>query len=301
MLGKALQRLAFERRLMLDVRDPAEVHLRRLRAFRPNILSGYPNALCHIGERLDAEHQSMVRPRLVISDSEVLTPPMRARLRQLWSAPVFEVYDSHEFNLIAWECCRGGGLHTCDDSVIVEVLRGERPAAPGERGETVITALHLYAMPFIRYRLGDLVTRGPDTCGCGQPFGKIDAIEGRMIDYFRLANGRWLHPYQLYELMMADGSEWISRFQLVHEHEDRIVLRLVPGPGATAGRIAEFERAAAELVGSGTTVRVAIVPEIAPDPGGKFRVSCSLVQSNYDDADWNRIGRADPQARDPAA
>ncbi len=47
MLGKALQRLGFEHRLMLEVRDPAEVHLRRLRAFRPDILSGYPNALCH--------------------------------------------------------------------------------------------------------------------------------------------------------------------------------------------------------------------------------------------------------------
>ncbi len=72
-----------------------------------------------------------------------------------------------------------------------------------------------------------------------------------MIDYFRLANGRWLHPYQLYALMMADGFEWISRFQLLHEREDRIVLRLVPGPGATAGRIAEFEQSAAKLVGPG--------------------------------------------------
>jgi phenylacetate-CoA ligase len=289
-LGHALRRLGLEYRLTLDVRDPTEVHLRRLKAFRPDVVSGFPNALLHLGERLDSEHRSQIRPRLLMSGAEVLTVSMRTRLRKLWSAPVFETYGSHEFNLIAWECGESEGLHTCDDSVIVEVLQGERPAMPGERGETVITALHLYAMPFIRYRLGDVVTRGPNTCGCGQPFAKIDAIQGRMLDYFRLANGRWLHPSELVVPMMVDGLEWISRYQLVHEREDRIVLRLVPASGATAGRIAEFERAAAEVVGPGVSVQVVIVPEIAPDPGGKFRVSCSLVQSNYDDVDWEHLG-----------
>jgi phenylacetate-CoA ligase len=299
MLGHALHWLGFEYRLMLDVRDSVEAHLSRLKAFRPDIVSGYPNTLLHLGERLEADHRRKIRPRFLISDSEVLTPSMRTRLRKLWSAPVFEAYDSHEFNLIAWECRQGGGLHTCDDSVIVEVLQGERPASPGERGETVITALHLYAMPFIRYRLGDLVTRGPDSCGCGQPFAKIEAIQGRMVDYFRLANGRWLHPFQLVALTMTDGLEWIGRYQLMHEREDRIVLRLVPASGATAGRIAEFERSAAELVGPGVSVEVVLVPEIAPEPGGKFRVSCSLVRSNYDGVDWERLGPADPRVREP--
>jgi phenylacetate-CoA ligase len=299
MLGRGLERLGLERRLTLDVRDPTEAHLGRLRAFKPDLVGGFANALVHLGERLDDEHRSEIRPRFLISGSEVLTPPMRARLHKLWAAPVFEIYGSHELNLIAWECRQTGGLHTCDDSVIVEVLRGERAAAPGERGETVVTALHAYAMPFIRYRLGDVVTRGPDTCGCGQPFAKIDAIQGRMLDYFRLANGRWLHPYEL-SALMADEAGWISRRQFVHEREDRIVLRLVLAPGATAERIAELQRSAAELVGPGVTVRVEIVPEIAPGPGGKFRVSCSLVRSNYDEADWEQLGPTPRREDEPA-
>ncbi len=39
----------------------------------------------------------------------------------------------------------------------------------------VVTALHSFAMPFIRYRLGDLVTRGVDACPCGQSFAVIGA------------------------------------------------------------------------------------------------------------------------------
>ncbi len=77
--------------------------------------------------------------------------------------------------------------------------------------------------------------RGAENCGCGRPFAKIDAIQGRMLDYFHLANDRWLHPYELVVSMMADGLGWINRYQLVHERADRIVLRRcehrAPPPG----------------------------------------------------------------------
>ncbi len=78
---------------------------------------------------------------------------------------------------MAWECRHSGDLHTCDDGVLVEVLRDGRPAEPGERGEVVVTNLHAYAMPFIRYRIGDLATRGAP-CGCGAPFSTIGEITG---------------------------------------------------------------------------------------------------------------------------
>ena len=42
----------------------------------------------------------------------------------------------------------------------------------------VATNLHAYSMPFIRYSLGDIVTRGSNGCSCGQPFQTIRAIQG---------------------------------------------------------------------------------------------------------------------------
>jgi hypothetical protein len=114
-----------------------------------------------------------------------------------------------------------------------------------------------------------------------------------------LANGRWLHPHELIVPMMADALAWVSQHQLVQEREDSIVLRLVPAPSATVGRIAEFERSATELLGPGATVQVVIVPEISPDPSGKFRVSYSLVQSNYEDGDSEHLGPSDGQVGSP--
>jgi phenylacetate-coenzyme A ligase PaaK-like adenylate-forming protein len=47
---------------------------------------------------------------------------------------------------------------------VLEVLTGDRPAEEGEEGELVATSLFSYAMPFIRYRMGDMVVRGPTPC-----------------------------------------------------------------------------------------------------------------------------------------
>jgi phenylacetate-CoA ligase len=291
MLGRLLKRLGLDPGLILDVRDPSEVHLRQLMAYQPDILGGYPNALLRLGEQLNDEHKGQIRPRLLLTGAEVLTPAMRERLRRLWSAPVYEVYASHEFSMIAWECPKAGGLHVCDDSVLVEVMQGDRPAAVGERGEVVVTALHAYAMPFIRYRLGDVVRRGPDTCSCGQPFSKIGSIQGRMLDYFRLPGGRWLHPYAL-SALMPDEADWISQRQFIQEREDHIVARLVLAPGATTDRVAEFARRAAELVGPQATVQVEVVPEIERTRGGKVSVASSRVHSNYEEMDWKQLGPA---------
>ena len=82
---------------------------------------------------------------------------MRRHITETFAAPVFNLYASNEFNVIAWECQETGELHTCDDGVIIEVLKDGRPAAAGERGEVVGTNLHSFAMPLIRFRLGDII------------------------------------------------------------------------------------------------------------------------------------------------
>jgi phenylacetate-CoA ligase len=173
-------------------------------------------------------------------------------------------------------------MHVADDSVLVEVARDDgSPAGPGETGEVVATALHSFAMPFIRYRLGDIVTRGPARCPCGAPFSTIRAIRGRMVDCFSLPGGRTIHPYELVLPLMR--RPWIRQYQLLQETTERIVLRLVAAPSPPPADLVEIEAIARDCLGPGVEFAVALVPEIPLESTGKLRPSRSLVSSAYDD------------------
>jgi phenylacetate-CoA ligase len=279
LVGMMVEVLGIERNLHLSLAEAPQILFERLRAFRPDIVTGFPAVLTRLAAEAEATLLDGISPRLVLTDSEVLTPAMRACIRSGWRTPVYELYASHETRLIGWECPARGGLHSCDDAVILEVLRDGRAVRPGERGEVVVTALHSYAMPFIRYRLGDIVTRGKESCACGLPFATIRTIQGRMLDLFCLPSGRYVHPYEILAGIANDRIEWISQHQLVQERIDRIVLLFVPVGDVRPARIAEFERFATGVVGPGVEICVQPVSEIRPGEGDKFRICRSLVHS----------------------
>jgi phenylacetate-CoA ligase len=180
LIGRSLQALGFHHRLLVDgLQEPAQVAV-QLREARPEVLVGFPGMLDRLTAPELLDVIAGVRPRLVVIGGEVATPAMRLRIRNAFAAPLYETYASHECPLIAWECRHSGNLHTCDDGALVEVLVDGRPAEPGERGEVVLTNLHAYAMPFLRYRIGDLATRA-GTCRCGSPFGSIGEVQGMLI------------------------------------------------------------------------------------------------------------------------
>jgi phenylacetate-CoA ligase len=251
--------------------------VRQLCACHPQVVDGYAGAVTLVSGFVDGQ----VRPRFVMVGGEVLTPAMRRQISAGFAAPVYDTYGSHEFNLIAWECKETGQLHTCDDGMIVEVLKDGRAAAAGERGELVGTNLHAYAMPFIRFQLGDVVTKGADACACGQPFSTIRNVQGRMIDYFPLPDGRLLHPYELVDTMLV-LAPWIREYQLVQQRKERVVLRVVPATPPAPPDLAGLHNALSARLGAGVQFEIELATEIQRDASGKFRVACSLLNSHYD-------------------
>jgi phenylacetate-CoA ligase len=281
LVGRSLRAFGFQQRQLIDgLQEPAQVAA-QLRDAQPDVLVGLPGMLDRLTAPELADMVRSVRPRVVIVGGEVATPAMRLRIRETFAAPLYETYASHECPLMGWECHHSGDLHTCDDGVLVEVLREGQPVGPGERGEVVVTNLHAYAMPFIRYRIGDLATRGAP-CGCGAPFATIGEIQGRMIDYFPLPDGRLLHPYEIVSRLVWGPREWMKQYQLVQERRDRVVLYAVAEEPPPAERLQEIERTARPILGPGVEFEVRLVGRIPFESTGKLRPSRSLVHSEYD-------------------
>ncbi len=258
--------------------SPREI-AHRLDGIGADVVRGYANLTSLVADAVQ-EANLEVRPRMVIVGGDTLTPGMKQRIGDAFQAPVREVYGSHEFNMIAWECKATGSLHVCEEGVVLEVIREGRPAAAGKRGEVVATALHSFAQPFIRFRLGDVATQGGGPCRCGAPYKTIDSIEGRIYDRIILPDGRAASPGDVLS-RLEQGFDWVKQYQMVQERSDLVVLRLVPKTAPPSGDVEAIDGMMEGFLGPGIRHRVDLLEAIPLAPGEKFRASISKVFSNY--------------------
>ena len=262
----------------------SEEMVQGLEKLRPRAISGFPVVLARLAQVVNHDRLRALQFHFIGTGGEVLTPLMRQQIEEGFHAPVRDTYGSHEFHLLAWQCGSTGDLHVCDDGMILEVVQGDRSVDQGESGEVVGTNLHSFAMPLIRYRLGDVVTKGSDQCRCGQPFSTLRHIRGRMRDYFLMPDGHVIHPY---EVAFAAGVErelapWVREFQMTQERVDRIVMRVVPRYAPASHELARVSEQTTRVLGPSVQFHVELVPEIPSEANGKFRLYRSLVQSPYD-------------------
>jgi len=259
------------------LQEPDEI-LARLRQACPDVLRGFPGTLAFLAGIMTGADRERIRPRFITTDSETLTPAMRSMIEAGFGAKVIDFYDSHEFNLIAAECPVTGLYHVSDASLVGEVVSHGLPARPGEEGEFIGTALQSWAMPFIRFSLGDLVTRGPESCPCGAQNSVLAGITGRVANRFQLPDGRSLHPYALVNPLLAHGA-WVRQYQIVQVRENLVHVKLAPLPGANPSpeAVAAVGQLLRDKLGPGVAVEVVLVDRIPAARNGKYRPYYSLL------------------------
>jgi phenylacetate-CoA ligase len=257
-----------------------EEALNEIRKIRPHIISGLASLIYQMALLMDAKDRELIRPRFIFLGGDTVTPMMHRRVSEGFGARVVESYASHEFNIIAWECSMGGQLHISDGSVLVEVLNGNSPVSPGERGEAVVTALHSFAQPFIRYRLADIVTRGERTCPCGLPFSTIHSVQGRMLDRLSFSGGRLVSPDLFFE-KIESTAPWVKQYQITQEDEKLMTVKVVPFQRPSKRLVEELEEVLRMDVPAEVAVRLVLVDRIERGPGGKYRVCQNRMSSPY--------------------
>jgi phenylacetate-CoA ligase len=275
--GRIRQAIGIHREERFDGLAPAQELIENLIRHRPDVICGYPSTLRHVTARMQEEPRR-VRPRLVFCGGEVLDAAARGTIEGAFSAPLVDFYGAHEFNLLAWQCPNGEAYHVCDDNVLVEIVGDDGLAVQsGEIGEVVATALHSYTMPFVRYRTGDLAVRGPDSCGCGQPFSALRAIQGRGVDYLRLPEGRRVHPYAITVHLAEREAAWVAQHQIVQTADGRIRLNIQPGGLPRSEDLERLRGMVRGILGSDAEFELALVEHFPLHPSGKFQPYVSLV------------------------
>jgi phenylacetate-CoA ligase len=249
----------------------------QLKRMNSDILIGFPSGLLAIAKAVKEKGVEGISPRITLSGAEILTSPTREFLNATFRTTTIDSYNSVEFGSIAWECKYQAGYHINTDVLIVEVIRDGRRALPGDRGEIVITALNAYAMPLIRYHLGDTGVLTDRRCRCGRGLPLLERIEGRANDDIKLPDGKRISPAVITTALEVIPG--ISQFRLVQEDKDEFRVYLAKGGNYCPTILDQVERELKKILGDPIGLHIQVVDEIPLDPSGKLRAVVSKVGS----------------------
>lgn len=250
--------------------------VRAINRQKPAAIVGYTNPLVTLARFVNDGQRLTHYPKAVISAAETLFDYQRREIEGAFRCRVFNTYGSREFMLIAAECGSESGLHISAENLIVEVVREDgTPAQPGEAGEIVITDLHNFGMPFIRYRIGDVGTLSRDLCSCGRGLPLLQNVLGRSLDMIRTATGKAL-PGEFFPHVMKDFS-WVDKFQVVQDSGSSVRIRIVCNGDRPAESFGKLDRLIGAALGDGIAIQYEFVPDIPLTKTGKRRVTISAL------------------------
>lgn len=268
---------------LLNVQATIREQAEWLRRLNPGYAMAYPSALLGIARIFEAEGWRLPGLRQILTYGEVLE--CREILECVFGVPVCDVYSSQEVGYIALQCPDGDGYHVQSENVLVEVLaESGQPSQPGQVGKVVVTTLHNFAMPLVRYEIGDYAEVG--TCACGRGLPVLKRILGRQRNLLTMPSGEKRWPV----FASVDGGDEVGdedrdelpaffQFQVVQRALDTLEVNVVrPGGALTADEQAVVVRHFHRMLGYPFVVKVHCVSEVPRSPTGKFEDFVSLVE-----------------------
>jgi phenylacetate-CoA ligase len=256
-------------------------YVEAINRFKPRQILAYAGSLYHLARFIDDEGLRIHSPAGIMTSAESIYPEQRALIERVFRAPVFDRYGSREAGNMACECDHHAGLHVASPTHLLEILRPDgKLAGPGESGEIVVTCFETFAMPLIRYRIGDRATWADEPCKCGRAWPLLKQVDGRVMDAFVLPDGGTVDG--CYFTMGFFGRDWVEKFQVVQETADvlrvYIVLRDPSLPREAIQRDLEgYDEHVRTVLGRKCDVEYEFVSSITPSPQGKHRYTISRL------------------------
>lgn len=261
--------------VLMEITTDLETQLQNLIKYQPDYLLTYPSnlsALLHHGKFELIKQLNLSQVRTL---SESVSDDLRKEVDEKLGAKLVDVYSAHEVGVMALQCPEHDHYHVQSENLLLEILRDDgTPCKSGETGQVVVTSLHNFAMPLIRYSLQDYAEVG-EPCDCGRGLPVLKRILGRTRNMVTLPDGirRW--P-SVGALTIADIASVVQIQVIQHTIED-MEAKLVPTRKLTNSEEQQVIQVLQESLGYPFRIRLTYLNEIPRSQGGKFDTFISLV------------------------
>jgi phenylacetate-CoA ligase len=265
----------------LGLRTPIPKQLEWLARHRAPYLTTSPSNALALAYAATPEQARALAIEFILAIGETVSAHARETVAARLGARLAGIYSCQEVGVVATECPAAPHYHVVAENAFVEIIGEDgRAVGPGETGRVVLTGLYNYAMPFIRYAIGDVARWATAPCRCGRSLPVIAEVEGRTRSAFVFRDGSRMWP-RLWDAREMRQFVPFREFQLVQLDHEHIELRYVPDGSDrahdTAG-LAAFVHARMHPSVSIDLVRLDAMPQ---GPSGKFEQFVSLVPVDW--------------------
>jgi phenylacetate-CoA ligase len=231
------------------------------------VIVGYTSSLMYLAEWLKGSGSFRNHSlKIVIAIAEPLGDEKRAFLQNTFQCPVISRYASTEAGVIAQERIDDPRFFVNTASLIIEVVNqdSDEPVKPGEVGRLLLTDLFSYAMPFIRYDIGDMVRLADDSLNEGG-VRVLDSVEGRAVEIVTAPDGTRISPIAIDDVF--DSICDIDRFKFIQNGWTTYHVILIASPSEL--RECTIRNKLYGLLGRDIVVSFEYVDDIPALPSGK--------------------------------
>ncbi|KON27198.1 hypothetical protein AC481_05565 [miscellaneous Crenarchaeota group archaeon SMTZ-80] len=257
---------------------------KRCQRFQPKFLYGYASALYAFSQLLaenNLDGKSLCL-KIIISTSEVLYQHQKDLIEATFSCKVIQEYGCAEAGIIAFECPQGN-MHISTENVYVEFISEGKHVSNEKPGEVIVTVLKNYAMPLIRYKVGDLATPSSGHCPCGRKLPIVHSVDGRESDMLITPDGNHLHSeiFAYINRRLMDKGGGIKEFRITQRNKEELFVKIVKSNKYDNQYIDFFVEQIRSFVGKKMKIYVEYVNSIPLEKSGKKRYFVSEIIEGF--------------------
>lgn len=250
-----------------------------MRRYKIEAIQAYPSTAYILAKYLD-KRDDYFAINFVFTSSETLLPIQRETIAKRFKCKVYDSYGLAEKTAYLSECNKFEGYHLHPDYGIVEILDDKNEPVPkGHFGKIVATGLNNYAMPLIRYEVGDISRYKLSQCSCGRNLHLLDGVTTKAEDIVVTPEGRLIsssvltHPFK--------PLHNITKSQIIQTDMHSLLIKIVRGNGYNPNDGKLLLKEMRKRVGKNISITINYVNDIPNEKSGKYRWVVSTVPLNF--------------------
>lgn len=268
-INKGLNQTIFTMHHTQAEKMPSIVHYLNINKFE--FFTGYPSIIYQYALKIEAcRNQLTSFPKVIFTGAEPLLNYQKDVIERVFKAPVFDQYGTSEGVGNASKCTHGFYHFDFEFGVI------EPDDTSGVNQSILMTGFANYAMPLIRYDIGDSGLFSKVKCKCGRKSPGLISVEGRNEDYVLTPEGNKIMRFDY----VFKGVEGVEEAQVVQHQLGSISIYIV----SSNKKPIKDENKIVDLIHSYISPKLKVefeyVNHIARSTSGKFKAVVSKLTKN---------------------